>query len=174
MTMRQITIRRYRDDDLPAVRELFVRINRELAAPALKQAFEDYIARSLREEIERIPDYYAEHGGSFWIVEDAAGAVCGMFGLETAGSGAAEIRRMYVDHRVRRSGVARAMLRHAEEVCRDAGFDRIVLSTSELQQAALALYRAAGFRLIREEIATAETNKTVGAGLRRYYFEKGL
>jgi putative acetyltransferase len=169
-----IVIRLYEDRDLPATRDLFIRINRELAPPALRQAFEDYIARSLREEIARIPDYYAEHGGSFWVVEDAAGAVAGMFGLEAAGPGAAEIRRMYVDRRLRRGGIGRAMLRRAEELCRAAGLDRIVLSTSELQQAALALYRAAGFRLIREEVATAETNKTVGAGLRRYYFEKTL
>jgi len=81
---------------------------------------------------------------------------------------------MYVDSRLRRGGIGRAMLRQAEELCRIAELDRIVLSTSELQQAALALYRAAGFRLIREEAATAETNKTVGAGLRRYYFEKTL
>jgi putative acetyltransferase len=169
-----IVIRLYEDRDLPAVRDLFIRINRELAPPALRQAFEDYIVRSLREEIARIPDYYAEHGGSFWVVEDAAGAVAGMFGLEAAETGAAEIRRMYVDRRLRRGGIGRVMLRRAEELCRAAGLDRIVLSTSELQQAALALYRVAGFRLIREEVATAETNKTVGAGLRRYYFEKTL
>jgi ribosomal protein S18 acetylase RimI-like enzyme len=174
MTAPQVTIRPYRDGDLPAVRDLFVRVNRELAPPALKQAFEDYIVRSLREEIEQVPDYYAEHGGSFWIVEGPTGAVAGMFGLESAGPGAAEIRRMYVDSRARRSGIARTMLHYAEELCRAAGLDRIVLSTSELQQAALALYRAAGFRLVREEVATAETNKTVGAGLRRYYFEKTL
>jgi putative acetyltransferase len=174
MIAAQVTIRPYRDSDLPTVRDLFIRINRELASPGLRQAFEDYIARSLREEIERIPDYYAEHGGSFWVVEDAAGAVTGMFGLEAAETGAAEIRRMYVDSRVRRGGIGRAMLHRAEELCRAAGLDRIVLSTSELQQAALALYRAAGFRLIREKVATAETNKTVGAGLRRYYFEKTL
>src|SRR5205085_2641036 len=83
-------------------------------------------ARLLREEVDRVPDYYAEHGGSFWIVEDAAGVVAGMFGLESAGPGAAEIRRMYVNSRARRSGIARAMLCHAEELCRAAGLDRIV------------------------------------------------
>jgi putative acetyltransferase len=66
------------------------------------------------------------------------------------------------------------MLEQAERVCCGEGWDRIVLSTSELQQPALALYRAAGYRLMREEIATAQTNKTVGGLLRRYYFEKQL
>jgi putative acetyltransferase len=66
------------------------------------------------------------------------------------------------------------MLEQAEQVCCREGWDRIVLSTSELQQPAFALYRAVGYRFIREEIATAQTNKTVGGRLRRYHFEKRL
>ena len=97
-----------------------------------------------------------------------------MFGVESAGGGAAELRRMYVATHSRRRGLARAMLEQAEQVCCREGWDRIVLSTSELQQPALALYRAAGYRLIRDETATAQTNKTVGGRLRRYHFEKRL
>jgi ribosomal protein S18 acetylase RimI-like enzyme len=59
-------------------------------------------------------------------------------------------------------------------VARADGYGRLVLSTSELQQAALAFYRAAGYRLVREETAVAETNKTVGAGLRRFHFDKAV
>ena len=50
---------------------------------------------------------------------------------------------------------------------------RLDLSTSELQDAALSLYRSVGYRLVREEVA-ATSNKTVGAGIRRFYFEKTL
>jgi putative acetyltransferase len=50
----------------------------------------------------------------------------------------------------------------------------LTLSTSEVQQAALALYRNAGYRLVREETAAAQSNKTVGGDIRRYYFEKDL
>jgi putative acetyltransferase len=34
------------------------------------------------------------------------------------------------------------------------------------------LYRSAGYRLVREAIAGDASNKTVGGGIRRYYFEK--
>jgi GNAT superfamily N-acetyltransferase len=170
----KITLRRYEERDHAAVRQLFVDVNREVATPELCTAFEQYTARSLREEIDRIPQYYGERGGSFWVVELGDGTLVGMFGLESAGGGAAELRRMYVAAHLRRRGVARAMLEQAEQVCCREGWDRIVLSTSELQQPALALYRAAGYRLIREEIATAQTNKTVGGRLRRYHFEKRL
>jgi len=94
-----------------------------------------------------------------------------MFGLERVAPDAVELRRMYVDPSARRSGVARHMLLFAEDECRRRRIPKHVLSTSELQDAALALYRGAGYALIREEIAQASSNKMVGGGVCRYYFE---
>jgi hypothetical protein len=39
---------------------------------------------------------------------------------------------------------------------------------------ALAHYRQAGYLLLREEVAETESNKTIGGGIRRYYFAKTL
>jgi hypothetical protein len=47
-------------------------------------------------------------------------------------------------------------------------------SAPERQQAAILLYRAAGYQLVREEVATTATNRTIGSDLRRFYFEKLL
>jgi hypothetical protein len=66
------------------------------------------------------------------------------------------------------------MLRFAEDECRRRKVFRLDLSTSELQDAALSHYRSAGYRLVREEVAATTSNKTVGAGIRRFYFEKTL
>jgi putative acetyltransferase len=168
-----IEIRRYMAADADEVRALFVRVNRLLAPPQLAEAFEAYIARSLVEEIDRIPAYYGERQGSFWVaVLDAR--IVGMFGLEAAGPGAMELRRMYVDPEARRRGIARSMLAFAEDRCRRVGAREMVLSTSEIQTEALALYRAAGYRELREEIADAATNKTIGGGIRRFHFIKAL
>lgn len=166
-------IRPYRDSDAAAVRALFIRINREVAPATLRAAFEAYIALSLREEIDRIPAYYGERGGSFWIAEQD-GVLVGTYGLERIDARTAELRRMYVVPEARRRGIARAMLAHAEQYCRAADLARLQLATAELQQAALAFYRAAGFRVLREEIAAATTNKTVGSGLKRFHMEKQL
>ncbi len=166
-------IRRYAVSDHAAVRALFVAVNRELAPPALREAFEAYIARSLAEEIDRIEAYYAGKQGAFFVAEDGA-VLAGMFGLERLGTTAAELRRMYVDRAHRGSGLAQAMLAHAEAACRAAGTPLLELSTSELQGAALAFYRKAGYRLVREETAAAQTNKTIGGDIRRFYFEKVL
>lgn len=168
-----IEIRRYRDSDAEAVQDLFATVNRLLAPNDMKDSFESYIATSITEEIGRIPDYYREHQGSFWVAM-SANRLAGMYGLEAAGDGDMELRRMYVDPGFRRRGIARQMLAHAEDDCRSGGISTLHLSTSELQPAALSLYKAAGYRLLREEIAEAETNKTIGGGIRRYYFCKNL
>ena len=166
-------IRRYAEGDHAAVQALFIAVNRALAQPDLREAFELYITRSLAEEIDRLSDYYAGKQGAFFVAHQGE-MLAGMFGLEGLGTQAAELRRMYVDPVYRRHGLARLMLERAEETCRVAGTPVLALSTSELQQAALAFYRNAGYALVREETAAAQTNKTIGGDIRRYYFEKDL
>ena len=169
----RIDIRAYDDADAEQVCALFVAVNRLLAPAHLRCAFENYISRSLEEEIGRISDYYAERDGSFWVaVSDAA--IVGMFGLEQHDIGAQELRRMYVAPDARKCGIARQMLAFAEDYCRARGVRELHLSTSELQPAALSLYRNAGYRLIREEVADTKSNKTIGGGVRRYHFVKDL
>jgi GNAT superfamily N-acetyltransferase len=169
----EIEIRDFAPDDAAGVRGLFIHVNRLLAPPEMKDAFESYIARSLSEEIDRVSDYYRERGGGFWVAVDGQKLV-GIFGLETSGDHAMELRRMYVDPDLRRRGIARRMLHFAEQECRRRGRPRMDLSTSELQQEALSLYRNAGYGLVREEVAVTANNKTVGSGIRRYYFSKML
>jgi GNAT superfamily N-acetyltransferase len=168
-----VAIRRYRETDHAAVRALFAAVNAELAPPQLRAAFQAYVQVSLRDEIDRLAEYYAQKHGSFWVACDGERLV-GMFGLEGVGAAAAELRRMHVDAAHRRTGLARAMLAHAEATCRAAGTGVLTLSTSELQQAALAFYRKSGYRLVREQVGAAQSNKTVGGAIRRYHFEKDL
>jgi putative acetyltransferase len=97
-----------------------------------------------------------------------------MFGLESAGPGSYELRRMYVAPSARRGGVASLMLRVAEDECRRSAIQKIELSTSELQSAAIELYRKARYRFVREAVVADVSNKTVGGGIRRFYFEKAL
>ena len=155
------------------MRALFVTVNRMLAPPEMRDAFEAYIARSLKEEIARIPDYYREHDGAFWVACREADLV-GTFGLERVDRHSFELRRMYVSPNARRQGIGSKMPRHAEDECRRLGVSRLELSTSELQPAAVALYRAAGYRSVREMTADESSHKTVGGGIRRFYFDKAL
>ena len=168
-----IEIRPFKTGDALQVRNLFVRVNRLLAPPQMKQAFEGYIETSLREEIDQIDGYYGRKQGGFWVAVDGE-KVVGMFGLEPASTEAMELRRMYVDPDARRRGIARKMLGFAEAECRRRHRLRMELSTSELQGDALSLYRNSGYQLVREEIAVAASNKTLGGGIRRFHFTKLL
>ena len=169
----EATIRPFAEHDAAQVRQLFITVNRLLSPPHLRDAFEAYIERALKEEIDRIPAYYSERDGGFWVAV-AGDKVVGTFGLERASDDAMELRRMYVDPSARRQGIARRMLQWAEDECRRRNASRLELSTAEIQQAALALYKNAGYRLVREETVEALSNKTVGSGIRRYYLEKTL
>jgi GNAT superfamily N-acetyltransferase len=168
-----VEIRSFAAKDAVAVCDLFVRVNRLLAPEGMTGAFEEYIAHSLAEEIGRVTGYYEERRGGFWVAV-ADGRIVGMFGLESSVEGAMELRRMYVDPAFRRRGIARQMLAFAEDECRRRGRPRMDLSTSELQKDALQLYRNSSYTLVREEIATEQSNKTLGGGIRRYYFTKTL
>ena len=169
----EISIRPFAEDDAQQVRELFISVNRLLSPAELRDAFEAYIARSLAEEMDQIPAYYGAKDGGFWVAL-RANRIVGMFGLERVGNSAMELRRMYVDPAARRAGIARQLLQFAEDECRRRSIPMLELSTSELQPAALALYRQAGYTLVREEVAETTSNKTVGGGIHRYYFTKTL
>ncbi len=164
-----IEIRPFAAEDAKAVRTLFIDVNRALAPADMADAFEGYIKRSLAEEMDRVADYYAEKRGGFWVA--TGNGLLGMFGLEPSEKGM-ELRRMYVAPEARRRGVARLMLQRAEDECRRFGADRLDLSTSELQPAALAFYLSARYQLVHEEVAETASNKTLGGGLRRFHFVK--
>jgi len=168
-----IEIRPYSDPDLAQVQSLFIKVNRLIAPADMKCAFEDYIERSLEEEISRIPAYYSQRNGSFRVAA-LDNKIVGMFGLEQTGTNIFELRRMYVDPDFRRMGIAKMLLQYAENLVRERGARQIILSTSELQQAALSLYRNADYHAMKEELAQDASNKTIGGGIRRYHFVKDL
>jgi putative acetyltransferase len=169
-----VRIRRYRPSDQPAVVGLFRQYMWELTPPNLGAEFQAYVEKAIRDELGKIEEYYfARDDQGFWIA-DERGGVLGMAGVERHGDDSAELRRMAVEKSHRRKGIGRQLLATAEAFCRDAGYRKLVLSTSELQVAARGLYESSGYRLVREEPAAAPSHKSVGAGLTRYHYEKLL
>jgi len=167
-----VTIRRYLPSDQGAVVGLFREFTWELAPPHLGAEFQVYTERAIREELSRIEEYYfGRERQGFWVADE--NRMVGMVGVEQHADDAAELRRMVVESAHRRKGLGRALLAHAEAFCRNAGYRKVVLSTSELQVAAMRLYESSGYRRVREEIAAATSHKAVG-GLTRYHYEKAL
>jgi len=165
---RGLRIRQYRPADRDAVIALFRAFMRELTPPHLEREFAAYVALAIRDELSRIEDYYLK----FWVA--AEDGLVGMVGVERHGDGSAELRRMAVHEAHRRRGLGRALLKTAEDFCRSAGYRTLILSTSELQSAARRLYESSGYRLVREEANPPATHKAVGAGVKRYHYEKVL
>lgn len=171
---RRVEVRALRDGDQPAIKDLFIRVNRLLAPPHLRQEFEAYITLSIRKEFDVLAEYYLTgRGHGFWVA-DAEGQIIGTFGLEYAGQCSVELRRMYVEPDWRGRGVGGRLIATAENVCRSRGASKLVLSTSELQTDAIRFYLAHGFSLVSECVAHTASNRTVGAGIRRFGFAKSI
>jgi GNAT superfamily N-acetyltransferase len=167
-------IRSYEDANYAQVVDLFVRINRELAPPEMHERFEQYIQTSIDGEMSRVRDIFSEtRRNAFWVVE-TDDQIIGMFGIESRSEDSTELRRMYLDRRHRGRGIAQRMLQCAEMRARELGFAKLILSTAEMQKAAIAFYRKSGYRLVRSERADTMSTKTVGGELTRFHFEKEL
>ena len=91
-----------------------------------------------------IAGHYLGEGCNFWVVDGPDGLV-GMTAIMRVDAETGRLRRMRVTEAWRRKGVAQALLETADRFCREAGYTRLILDTTEQQTAAHALYERAGF-----------------------------
>ena len=87
---------------------------------------------------------YLSAGSHFWVAE-IKGAPVGMTGIERVDSQTGRLRRMRVTTDHRSKGIAQALLETAERFCREQGYRRLVLDTTEHQTAAHRLYEKNSF-----------------------------
>jgi ribosomal protein S18 acetylase RimI-like enzyme len=123
----------------------------------------------VEEEVTRIAEYYLAQSGGFWVIDGIGCGLAGMFGLVSSTPNVMQLRRLCVAPEFRRLGIARAMLAFAEEECRRRNVSRLQLETSELNQDALAFYRAVGYDLESETIL-----ETVGGPARVFLYAKQI
>jgi GNAT superfamily N-acetyltransferase len=93
------------------------------------------------------PRAFEPPDGAFLIAQ-LDGDLAGCAGLRRHGPQVAELKRMYVRAGYRRRGLARVLLRAAEERARELGYRQLVLETGSQQPEALALYTASGYQPI--------------------------
>jgi GNAT superfamily N-acetyltransferase len=172
-----IEFRPYVASDFQAVADLWTRVNRELAPAGMEGLFEQYIATTIEGELSRLLDVFSSaKRNAFRVVELTGGShrIIGTFGIECHSGDTTELRRMYIDVGLRGCGLAPRMLRAAEDMARQFGFSRMIVSTADIQRAAFRFYTKSGFKRVRSEIAQTMTAKQAGGGLLRHYFEKIL
>ena len=91
------------------------------------------------------PAEFRPPAGLFLVAEvDGVPAGCGAWRVH--GSGAVEVKRVYVEPGFRRLGLARVLVRALEDSAAGAGHRAVVLNTGNRQPEALALYAALGYR----------------------------
>jgi GNAT superfamily N-acetyltransferase len=112
----------------------------------LQQTTPEYpeVVAHYESDLRGMEGHYLVDGSHFWVAE-LDGALVGMTGIERADAETGRLRRMRATTDRRRSGIAQALLETAERFCRDQGYRRLVLDTTEHQTAAHRLYEKNGF-----------------------------
>ena len=104
----------------------------------------------LRENYGELQKQFDRHNGLEHIHHvavlylDGQAAGCGAFKLRDDGS--AELKRIYVDKPFRGQGLSKRIVGELERWAAEEGITRAVLETGLLQQAAIGLYHAMGYR----------------------------
>lgn len=169
-----IQFRPYRVADFEEVARLWTVINLELAPAHLHDEFRRYIDVSLNMELAKVEQVYQTKKRGALSVVTHKGHIIGTFGIQPASPEEAELRRMYLLPAFRGRGIAQKMLQNAETSAAQAGFDTLVLSTADIQIAAVSFYKKNGFRLVSTRVEEQPSNKSIGGGIVRHHFAKVL
>jgi GNAT superfamily N-acetyltransferase len=101
--------------------------------------------RSTIEDLKSIEKFYGRGHGRFFIFTDGLGTV-GTVGYTRVGLASCEIKRIYLDERVRGKGEGRRLVEMAIRNAREDGYRTMILQTRPEMSDALNLYEKLGFK----------------------------
>ncbi|AEA27514.1 GCN5-related N-acetyltransferase [Pseudonocardia dioxanivorans CB1190] len=122
-----------------------------VVAELVEEVQQEYVVRyGGRDDTPVVPAQFRPPDGLVlvaWVDDEPAGCVA-IRRAEVAdpvGGPVAEMKRLYVRAAHRRNGLARALVRAAEDAAATAGYARLVLETGSRQPESIALYAAEGY-----------------------------
>ena len=133
-----ITVRPFAASDQPAARALIL--------AGFGEHF-GVIDETLNPDLDDVASSYAD---AIFLVAECDGAIVGTGALTREPGGDRRVRRMSVAKQHRRRGIARCLLTHLVAHARDAGCDRVVLTTNSDWPDAIAFYLASGFTVVSQ------------------------
>ncbi len=124
--------------DRDAVRELIFGVLREYGLVPDPEGIDS--------DLDDIEASYISSGGLFNVLEDGTGNVVGTVGLFPVDEKTVELRKMYLDQRMRGRGLGKATLQRAVGRAAELGFEQIILETASVLKEAIGLYSSFGFK----------------------------
>jgi GNAT superfamily N-acetyltransferase len=131
----------------------------EAAAVSLRALpYDDPLAQELVEKVQQ--EYVLRYGGrdaaavrpeeftppqGAFLVAEVGGVAAGCGAWRALAEGVAEVKRVYVEPRYRRRGIARTLMAALEAGASRAGLRSVVLNTGRQQPEAVALYAELGY-----------------------------
>ena len=149
--------------DVPHARDVYARCDivtshgTETGDAGLRAMGEAEVADSLSTDLasfETITSVYKAPGGEYWVLQHVpSGDIIGSVALEMRrdlGPDVGELRRMCVDARFRRRGLASRLLATLQDYARARGVATVFLTTPAYNVGGIATYRKGGFDHVRD------------------------
>lgn len=120
-------------------------------------------------DLKNVEEFYIRDGGNFWVAL-SDDTVAGTIAVKNIGNGAGALRKMFVkkEFRGREAGVAVGLLSTLKSWCRENGYSRVYLGTTEKFLAAHRFYEKSGFSEI--EIEDLPGNFPVMSVDKKFYY----
>ncbi len=131
-----IKIRTAKERDDKVIKELIVGI--------LEEEFPQEEKALFGSDIENVSKTYAGDGSSFLVACDGE-QIVGTVGIKREDERNALLRRIFVKHDYRRRSIAKQLIQHAIDFCRQEGYEEIVFKTTSRMENAIRLCQANGF-----------------------------
>jgi putative acetyltransferase len=135
--MQNYTLRVANNQDISAIKELVFKVLLEFGLhpdPSSTDA-----------DLNDIDANYLNHGGMFYVIENADGQIVGTGGIALSSTKVCELRKMYLVPSVRGVGLGKKMLHLLLAESKKLGFQQVTLETASVLKHAIILYKAAGF-----------------------------
>ncbi|XP_008319361.1 N-acetyltransferase 8-like 2 [Cynoglossus semilaevis] len=117
--------------------------------------YDGFVRRKLVTDMQEISrNYMSRPDDCLWVAEaevDGRVQILGMVAVKGQQNGkekCGELLRMIVSPTCRRMGLGHRLAQTVVDFCRERGFSKVMLETSSIQKAAVALYKKMGFRHI--------------------------